>query len=112
MTDENDYALILSGGGPRGAYQAGALRALYEICKEAGNLLPFRNLIGVSAGAINAAYLASHVHDLDGATSNMCMMWRKLSTPNVFRTDYASVGTTAARLLRSGALGGFSGKLR
>jgi NTE family protein len=111
MDEENDYALILSGGGARGAYQAGGLRALYEVCKEAGNLYPFRNLVGVSAGAINAAYLASQAHDIDGATANMCMMWRKLSTPNVFRTDYATVGSTAARLIRSIALGGFSNKV-
>jgi NTE family protein len=112
MAVENDYALILSGGGARGAYQAGGLRALYEICKEADNYFPFRNIVGVSAGAINAAYLASHIHDLDAATANMVMMWRKLTTPEVFRTDYVSVGTTAARLLRGLTLGGFSDKLR
>ena len=56
MQNENDYAIVLSGGGARGAYQAGSLRALYELCKEAGNFLPFRNLVGVSAGAINAAF--------------------------------------------------------
>jgi len=112
MGVENDYALILSGGGARGAYQAGSLRALYEVCKEAGNFYPFRNLVGVSAGAINAAYLASQAHDLDGATANMCHLWRTLTTRTVFRTDYVTVGTTAVRLLRGLALGGFSGKLR
>ncbi|MGZ3721934.1 MAG: patatin-like phospholipase family protein, partial [Bdellovibrionales bacterium] len=110
--ENNDYALILSGGGARGAYQAGALRAFYEVCKETGNFLPFRNLVGVSAGAINAAYLASHIHDLDAATANMCTMWRKLTTPEVFKTDYVTVGVTATRLLRGVALGGFSDKLR
>src|SRR5689334_15751469 len=104
----NESALILSGGGARGAYQAGALRALYEICKEEGNFNLFRNLVGVSAGAINAAYLASHAHDLDKATANMCYLWRKLNTPDVFRTDYVSVGRTAARLVRAVSFGGFS----
>jgi len=112
MSSDNDYALILSGGGARGAYQAGAIRAVYEICKEEKNFLLFRNLVGVSAGAINAAYLAANAHDLDAATSNMVTLWRKLTTPKVFRTDYVSVSTTAARLLRGLALGGFSGKLR
>ena len=112
MSPENDYALILSGGGARGAYQAGSLRALYEICRETRNFLPFRNLVGVSAGAINAAFLASEAHDLDGATAKMCGMWRKLNTKDVFRTDYVTVGTTAMRMMRGLALGGFSGKLR
>ena len=51
------FAIVLSGGGARGAYQAGSLRALYEICRDAGNLTPFQTLIGLSAGAINAAFL-------------------------------------------------------
>jgi NTE family protein len=109
---ENDYAIILSGGGARGAYQAGGLRALFEVCQEAGNFLPFRNLVGVSAGAINAAYIATQIQDPDAATANLCSMWRNLSTPDVLRTDYVTVGTTATRLLRGLALGGFSEKLR
>ena len=51
MSPNNDSALILSGGGARGAYQAGAIRALYEICATTGNFSIFRNLVGVSAGA-------------------------------------------------------------
>lgn len=112
MKAENDFALILSGGGARGAYQAGSLRALYEVCKETGNFLPFRNLVGVSAGAINAAFLASHVDDLENGTAKMCQLWRTLTTPQVFRTDYVTIGRTAMRLMRGLALGGFSGKLR
>lgn len=109
---KNDYALVLSGGGARGAYQAGVLRALYEICKETGNFDLFRNLIGVSAGAINAAYLAAEADDLDAATDKMCTMWRNLTTDDVFKTDYVTIGRTATRFLRGLALGGFSAKMR
>src|SRR6185312_6911274 len=112
MDSNNDSALILSGGGARGAYQAGALRALYEICRQEKDFNLFRNLVGVSAGAINAAYLATQAHDLEAATSNMCRMWRQLTTSSVFKTDYVSVGRTAARLMRGVAFGGFSDKLR
>ncbi len=113
MSDNNDYALILSGGGARGAYQAGALRAIYEICKErGGNFSLFRNLVGVSAGAINAAYLASEADNLELATERMCTMWRKLTTEEVFKTDYVTVGRTAWRLVRGVSLGGFSSTLR
>jgi NTE family protein len=112
MSPSNDYALILSGGGARGAYQAGALRAIYEICKERGNFGLFRNLIGVSAGAINAAYLAGEADNLDSATEKMCSMWRNLTTEEVFRTDYVTVGRTAWRLARGVSLGGFSPALR
>jgi NTE family protein len=108
----NDCALVLSGGGARGAYQAGALRALYEVCKDLNNFNLFRNIVGVSAGAINASYLASEAHNLDQATENMCAMWRNLTTPDVFRTDSVTVGRTAWRLMRAVTLGGFSSKLR
>jgi NTE family protein len=108
----NDYSLVLSGGGARGAYQAGALRALYEVCKEANNFNLFRNIVGVSAGAINAAYLASEADNLDRATEKMCLMWRNLTTADVFRTDTVTVGRTAWRMVRAVTLGGFSSKLR
>lgn len=103
---------MLSGGGARGAFQAGVLRALFEICRDAGNFAPFQNIIGVSAGAINAAYLASEIDNIDRATDNMCGMWRKLTSEEVFRTDYLTVGRTAWRLARAVSLGGFSSKLR
>lgn len=108
----NDYALVLSGGGARGAYQAGALRALYEVCKEVNNFNLFRNLVGVSAGSINAAYLAAEADNLDAATENMCSMWRNLNTADVFRTDYVTVSRTAWRMVRAVSFGGFSSKLR
>ena len=65
--------LVLSGGGARGAYQAGVLRALYELSIEMDKPDLFRIVSGVSAGAINAAFLASHLEDLDVATSAMSM---------------------------------------
>ncbi|MBX3022974.1 MAG: patatin-like phospholipase family protein [Bdellovibrionales bacterium] len=112
MTVRNDFCVVLSGGGARGAYQAGALRALYELCRETRNFAPFRNLVGVSAGAINAAYLAAEADNLDRATEKMCGMWRTLTTDDVFATDSLTVSMTAFRMLRAISLGGFSDKLR
>lgn len=112
MSVNNEYALVLSGGGARGAYQAGAIRALYEISSERNNFSLFRNLVGVSAGAINAAYLASEADNLDRATKKMCSMWRALTTADVFATDTVTVARTAWRLVRGVALGGFSPALR
>jgi len=108
----NDHSIVLSGGGARGAYQAGALRALYEVCKEANNFAPFRNIVGVSAGAINAAYIASEVDNIDRATERLCTMWRRLTTPDVLKTDTVTIGMTALRVMRAISLGGFSDRLR
>ena len=112
MKVDNNFCLVLSGGGARGGYQAGALRALYEICREAQNFAPFRNLVGVSAGAINATYVASEIDNLDQGTDRMCNMWRSLTTDDVFATDYITVSRTALRLLRAISLGGFNDRLR
>ncbi|MDQ4024750.1 MAG: patatin-like phospholipase family protein [Actinomycetota bacterium] len=49
---QDRVAFVLSGGGPLGALQVGALRALYE-----HNVVPDL-LVGTSVGAINAAFLA------------------------------------------------------
>ncbi len=55
-TDEH-LALVLSGGGARAAYQVGVLLAIGERLPE----LRIPILTGVSAGAINSAYLARTV---------------------------------------------------
>src|SRR6267142_2795938 len=54
-THRSDLALVLSGGGARAAYQVGFLRLL---AREFPQTIP-GILTGVSAGGINAAYLAA-----------------------------------------------------
>ena len=51
---KKNLAFVLSGGGSRGAMQAGALRALVE-----GGYTPDM-VCGTSIGAINGAFLAVH----------------------------------------------------
>ena len=61
--------LVLMGGGARTAYQAGALQALAQLLSNqhanhhagaaTGPAFPFQILVGTSAGALNATYLAS-----------------------------------------------------
>src|SRR4029079_1463301 len=58
-------ALVLQGGGALGAYEAGVFRVLYDWInnrtgiKQNDNI--FDILAGTSIGAINAAFLVSHV---------------------------------------------------
>ncbi len=54
--DGREVALVMSGGGARSAYQVGVLRGLARSLPE----VRFPVVVGVSAGAINAAFLASH----------------------------------------------------
>ena len=72
--------LALSGGGARGAYEAGAVHALAE----AG--LRFPLVAGASIGAINAAYYAQG----DGSpehTARMADVWRSLAATRVLEMN-------------------------
>jgi NTE family protein len=79
-------ALVLSGGGARGAYQVGALRALHELLYEQ-NCLPFPILVGASAGSITNAFLGAHADDFPVAVRKLVDFWEGLRPEDVFRTD-------------------------
>jgi NTE family protein len=78
-----DLAIVLSGGGARAAYQVGVLRGM-------GKHLPdmrFPLIAGVSAGAINAAYLASHAGTNAEAAQALSRLWGRLQVENIFQVD-------------------------
>lgn len=85
-------ALVLSGGGARGAYQVGVLQAVAEVARQKKMKTPFRIYTGVSAGAINAGYLAAGADDFSLATQKLADMWSHLTSEKVFRTDALSMG--------------------
>lgn len=95
-------ALVLSGGGARGAYQIGVLR---QIARQHPDLR-FPVITGVSAGAINAASIASHRGDLAEATEQLAEHWSALSTSSVMRSDLPSLLANALRIAGSVASGG------
>ncbi|MGD8496735.1 MAG: patatin-like phospholipase family protein [Gemmatimonadales bacterium] len=97
-------ALVLSGGGARGAYQVGVLKYIAERRPE----LHFPILTGVSAGAINAHFLAGAATPFDGAVDDLARHWLSLSTDHVFRTDLGSLAMNAARVLLNLGSGGSS----
>ena len=84
-------ALILSGGGARGAYQVGVLKGLSEILKKEKIKNPFQILSGVSAGALNSAKLASEIENFQVATEKLVYLWSQMSTEQVFKTDFLSL---------------------
>ena len=91
--------LVLSGGGARGAYQAGVLLAICETLEKSYPGFPFPVLTGVSAGAINACYLAAHAHDYVEGARKLCDIWRNLTAEQVFKTDSLSLGRIGMRWL-------------
>ncbi len=90
-------ALVLTGGGARGAYQAGVVEAVHEIAARLGVARPFQTLTGVSAGAINASFLAAQADAPFEAAARLAGFWRSLQSDMIFRTDAASIGRIGLR---------------
>ena len=69
---ENAVGLVITGGGARGAYQAGVLKRIGKLksARTEGN--PFPIIGGASAGAINGAALATGCDDFASATQTSC----------------------------------------
>ena len=79
--------LVLMGGGARTAYQAGVLQALAELIKppnDKADAFPFQVLVGTSAGALNATYLASRAIDGLAALSGLGEFWQGLHSDLVY----------------------------
>lgn len=90
--------LILTGGGARGAYQAGVLSGVIELLNPEHSphfTSPFSIICGTSAGAINAAAYACHAENPHAAVDGMLRMWANLRTGMVYHAD-------PLRLLRTG----------
>ena len=92
MTDIRT-ALVMTGGGARAAYQVGVLRVLSKRHPEL--VLPI--LSGFSAGAINAACLASKTDDLETKVDYLTDLWRGLSPERIFRVDTPSLARNVFR---------------
>lgn len=88
-----DIGLVMGGGGARAAYQVGFLRCL------ARNFPRLRvpYITGVSAGAINAALLASHHGTFIQAVDELTHLWGNLRVEDVFRADTRSLVLNLAR---------------
>lgn len=94
--------LVLTGGGARAAYQVGLVRHLAKRLPE----FHFDVLTGVSAGAINASFLASHTGSAAEATEELMSIWLDLTPDHVFRDDGWSLGKMVFRWLLNLASGG------
>jgi NTE family protein len=84
QTMSKQLALVLSGGGARGALQVGALRALAEadFCPDL--------LVGTSAGAINATFVALRGMN-PTSIETLARHWREAATSEILTSNYVWV---------------------
>lgn len=102
-------ALVLSGGGARGAYQAGVLYGLVERGLLLGGPSPFKILVGTSAGSIHATALAAYADRFERAVVELVDVWSKIHAKHVFRTDFLGVARLAFSWARDLGFGGLLG---
>lgn len=79
MSAEPLTAMILSGGGARGAYAVGVVQGLLEILREEGyKEPPFHIFSGTSVGSIHSAYLGANAHLPDLGIARLRQIWTEL----------------------------------
>ena len=78
---------MLTGGGARASYQVGLIRGLARHFPH----LRFQIITGVSAGAINAVFLAAKEGDLKDTAEMLTRLWLDLRCHHVFKPNYTAI---------------------
>src|SRR6187401_3580164 len=82
--DRRKVAVILSGGGARGAYEVGVLSYVLDgFARVRGAPPRFDILCGTSVGAINACFLAAHLADPTLGIRRLVDLWTELDLGRV-----------------------------
>jgi len=90
-------ALYLAGGGARGAYQAGVLKAIYHIIQS--KALPFSMISGVSIGSVNSAVIAQYADDFQSAIATVENLWTEIHSQQIFNSSNYELSKSVMRNL-------------
>jgi len=96
----------MPGGGARGAFQVGVLKAIAELLPR-GSQNPFSIISGTSAGAVNSVVLASRAERLRSAVAELEHVWGNFHCHHVYRTDHLTMLKSSLHWLASIVLGGW-----
>ena len=88
--EKKRIALVLTGGGARAAFQAGALKAISDMTIQ--NNKSFIDIYcGVSAGAINATHMAINNHRFHEGVNELTKRWSTFHAEDIYFADEISV---------------------
>jgi NTE family protein len=106
MSSTRRTALILSGGGARGAYEVGVLWYIFdELARLRGSAPSLDIVSGTSVGAINGCYLAAHLSDPVLGLRRLVQMWDELELSHVLGFGMRQVVSLPKLLLGGGSDG-------
>ncbi|MDP9149539.1 MAG: patatin-like phospholipase family protein [Myxococcota bacterium] len=98
-------AMILSGGGARGAYEVGVLWYIFDDLTRLLGAPPRVDILcGTSVGAINACFLAAHLGDPVLGLRRLVDLWSELELVRVLGFGLRQI-VTLPRVLLGGGLG-------
>ncbi len=93
-------ALVLSGGGVRGAYEVGLVQGIVEVLgRGPSDPAPFNIFTGAAVGALNTASLACHGHLGDLGVKRLRAVWEELRIGEILSLRGGPLRRFAARLL-------------
>jgi NTE family protein len=93
-------AIVLSGGGARGAYEAGVLRfILDDLPRRTGVTPDFEIICGTSVGAIHACFLAATADEPEARGDRLISIWDRMKVPEIFRFSRSDFFRLPRRML-------------
>jgi NTE family protein len=91
-------AVVLSGGGARGAYEAGVLSYLFDdLPRRLGRPVRFDIVTGTSVGAVHACYIAATLHE-ENIGKRLIEIWQSLALESAFKLGLVDLFRLPLRL--------------
>lgn len=106
-------ALLLTGGGARAAYQVGVLQGIAALQRRHRPDLhgaPFDIIVGTSAGAINAAALATEADRFRLGVARLAHVWSRFHSDQVYRAGISHALRASLRWFMLVTLGWLHGR--
>lgn len=83
--------LVLSGGGARGAYEAGVIHYIRTMLPPGARNRNFDIQCGTSVGALNTCFMAATAHDLTLQGRQARELWENVREHNIYRRDKVAI---------------------
>jgi len=102
MSSPPRIGLVCSGGGARGAYEAGVIRYLREeMPASVKPSIRFDVLAGTSIGAMTCCFVGSSMHTPDDQGRAVCALWEGLELEKVFKVQGESAWSVGRRIWKA-----------